>query len=356
MEDHLSLVVGQTKISGWKSVQVSRGIERLPSDFEVELTERYPGDIDAVVVKPGDACQVFLGSDLVITGYIDRFQLGISPRAHTLRISGRGKCQDLVDCSAEWPNGQVANATALDIARRLGKVYGINATGMPGKLIPQFNVMWGETAWDIIERVCRYSGLLAFDQPDGSLLLAQAGTTEAASGFREGDNVETADASFAMDQRFSMIVTRLLSMALLADVGRGQDILATARDPGVPRHRLKYLVVESGDDGDFTVSRQRGLWEVARRMGRARQVTITTDSWRDKAGRLWTPNTLVPLELPSLKISGEKWLVANVTSSRNESGTRASLTLMPRAAFLPQPVVLEHQFRDVQAALRETPR
>jgi prophage tail gpP-like protein len=37
-------VAGQT-LTGWVSVRVTRSIERFPSDFDIALTERNPGDV-----------------------------------------------------------------------------------------------------------------------------------------------------------------------------------------------------------------------------------------------------------------------------------------------------------------------
>src|SRR5262245_13445248 len=106
MADELTLKVNGTTIAGWTTVRVTRGIERMPADFDISLTERFI-DGSTVVAQPGDKCEVFLGSDRVITGYINRFVSTITANAHTLRIYGRSKSQDLVDCSAEWPSGQI---------------------------------------------------------------------------------------------------------------------------------------------------------------------------------------------------------------------------------------------------------
>lgn len=351
MSDELTLLIGQHKIAGWQSVRVTRGIERCPSDFDISLTERFPGQAAAVVVQPGDACQVFIGADLVITGYVDKFIASIASGQHQLRVTGRGKAQDLVDCSAEWPGGQVPNSTALEIARKLAAVYGITVNGLSGKLIKQFNIMFGETAFDIIERICRYSQLLVYDEPDGNIVLTQVGTTRAASGFVEGINVEQAQAVFAMDQRFSEYDTSVMSMALLNDLGVANYIQFKAYDPAVPRHRLRYLIVESGDEAGFPVSKARGEWEAARRAGRGNHLTVTTDGWRDSSGILWTPNTLAPLQIPSCKIVKQEWIIADVTYQMDDNGRHATLTVMPPAAFSPQPIVLYPQYRDIDQAL-----
>jgi prophage tail gpP-like protein len=63
--------------------------------------------------------------------------------------------------------------------------------------------------------------------------------------------------------------------------------------------------------------------------GRSRAVTLTTDSWRDSDGKLYAPNSLVPVNLPSLKIVGQSWLISEVTYRKGENGTQCDLVLMP---------------------------
>jgi prophage tail gpP-like protein len=343
----VSLVVGDRSISGWTEISIRRGVERCPADFDVALTELNPEDRSLVVAQPGDVCQVYIGDDLTITGYVDRFIPGIGGDRHDIRVVGRGLCQDLVDCSAIWPGSQISGATALGVAERLARPYGIAVGGEAGKVIPQFNLIVGETAWDVIERICRYSGLLVYDRPDGSLVLARLGTDKAASGLAEGENVQAATAEFAMDSRYSEIDVFLQSMDQLGELGEGGNLRYRATDPNVPRFRNMYLVAEAGGQG-LELAKPRGDWEVARRLGRSRQVQAVVDSWRDAEGRLWEPNTLAPVRLPSLKLPDETWAITEVMYRRDlEAGTQAHLTLMPPEALLPQPVLLQPIWADV---------
>jgi prophage tail gpP-like protein len=55
--DDVTLVIDGRALGGWESVRITRGIERCPSDFELQMTERYPDEVDALLVKPGDTCR-----------------------------------------------------------------------------------------------------------------------------------------------------------------------------------------------------------------------------------------------------------------------------------------------------------
>lgn len=345
--DDLTLTIGGRKLSGWVSARVSRGIERCPADFEIMMTELFPGQAKALVVQPGDACVVSLGKDPVITGYVDRFVPSIDETTHSINVQGRSKSEDFVDCSAEWEGGQISGSSALEIATKLAKPYGITVNGAvdTGAPINQFNLTLGESAYAIIERICRYRGLLIFDLPDGSLTLAQAGTGKMASGIVQSQpgkpgNVLKATATYSMDQRYSTYDAYLQSMDTTADAGEGGNLLSTVTDPGVKRHRQKDIIAEAGGGG-LDVAKQRAVWEAARRAGRSYKIEATVDSWRDKAGTLWTPNFSVDLQLPELKLPKATWLIGDVTFHKDVNGTRADLIIMPRDAFLPEPFLLQ---------------
>jgi prophage tail gpP-like protein len=242
------------------------------------------------------------------------------------------------------PGFQMMGGTALSIAQALAKPYGVTISSIagPGATIPQFNVNLGETAWEIIDRITRFSQLVAYDMPDGSVVMAQAGSETMASGFSQGQNVEHADTTFTMDERYSDYEGHLFSSMVFGnDTGPNAPTLGQrVKDPGVPRFRLRYIISEQTQMGD-PIAYQRAVWERNRRAGRSMAVNIACDSWRDTNGGLWAPNHLAPINLPELKLADASWLIGSVTYLRDENGQHSQLTLMPPSAFAPEPVVLQ---------------
>ena len=235
------------------------------------------------------------------------------------------------------------------MAAKLAQPYGINvgATQVDvGEPIPQMNFIHGETGYEIIERVCRYRALLAYELPDGSLFLTRVGDTQAASGFTQGQNVQAASIEYSADQRFSEYQCFMQSMDVLSDPGEGGNLLAIVTDASVLRNR-KMVIIAPGGEGGYNVCIQTATWEMNRRQGRSMMLNLTTDSWRDSAGVLWTPNTLVPLSLPALKLERAMWLISSVSYKLDENGTTADLTIMPPGAFQPQPILLQPQYAEV---------
>lgn len=353
-DDDLTLVLQGVKVKGWTSVRVTRGIERCPGDFEISMTERYPGELKSMTVKPGEACQVLLGDDLVLTGYVDVVMPSIDAGMHSISLHGRGKCQDLVDCSAEWPGCQITNSDALVVAKSLCLPYGINVSSDVDTIVDQqqFNIILSETAWSIIERVCRNAAVLVYETETGDLLLTRASKTPAGSGFEEGVNIERATAMFSANQRFSEYQASALPYNFLHDISTDSNLLFTLGDQGVARHRRHTVIAEVGVGyKDMTV--KRAIWECNRRIGRSFSVSLTTDGWRDAFGDLYRPNTLVSLSIPSLHIEGVQWSISEISYRRDESGTHADLIIMPPEAFLPEPIILQPLLGDIATALAQ---
>lgn len=355
MEEAIKLRLNNVELSGWTRLRVTQGIERCPSDFELEMTELFPGQAQDIIVSPGDECVLLLNDASVITGFVDRVVPSISADGHEIRVTGRGRCQDLVDCAAVWPNYQMSNVTAYSMAQQLAAKYAVNVKCDVENLlvIPQINILPGESTFDIVERTARYSALLVYEGADGSLVLARSGTEAMTSGVQEGINLEAATVERSMDRRFSEIVVMLTGTNNVQDLRSINDPHFIAKDPNVPRFRRRVVIAECGELG-WEVGKKRGLWEVARRRGRAETVHLTVDNWHDVAGNLWEPNRLIDVLIPSLKVSGDqagtvpvRYLIAEVTFTLDESGTHANLTLMPPEAFEPEPILLYPQYGDL---------
>ncbi|UMR99561.1 phage baseplate assembly protein [Escherichia coli] len=343
-DDTLTLKAGGVSLSGWRNIRVTRSIERLPSDFDLSLTDWYPQE-GQQLAPPGSRCTISVGDDLVITGYVDRWQNSLSSQTHEIRVTGRGMCQDLVDCSAWWENNMIKRSDALAIIRKLASVYGISVTTDVSAFTttPDFVINWGESPQQIIDRICRYEGLLYYDLPDGSLFLTRVGSATAASGVEQGVNIQRAEYTTSMNERFSEYIGLSISVNTLSELSpsSGYDtvMLATASDPEAASMRTrKHITIVESTLMTTGCAQQAINWEMNRRYGRSMAVTVTVDSWRDSAGALWQPNTFVPVNIPAIGVDSLNWILSEVTFRRSyESGTTADLVLMPPEAFTVQP-------------------
>jgi prophage tail gpP-like protein len=352
--DDVTIQVGSNRFVGWQNVTISRSCESMPNNWSLTASAEFLQGAALAGTRPGQSCLIYIGSDLVITGKIDRRSIPIDAHNHQVTLSGRGITRNLVDCSADLLNdpgirgGQINGANALDVAAKLCKAYGITArlaVADLGVAIPSFQVPLGETPYQIIESVARYAGYLVYEDVFGRLVLDRIGTSQHASGFTLPGNVEAINGERSVDGRFSTYVVVYSGVDQTSDMGGLANRRATILDDTLGEYRLRIIVSEqiaptpAGQqtiDND-AIAKQRGSWEKARRIGRSQGASITCDSWRDTRGNLWTPNWLATIDAPAADISNATWIIGSLTFRKDMSGTHTDLILMPPDAFSPEP-------------------
>jgi prophage tail gpP-like protein len=348
--DEISIVVGNTRVVGWESIAVTLSAEHAPNSFTLTASDQYPSDPARATIfpsGPGQRCQVFAGNDLLITGYVDQYGTNIGQGHHDVTITGRGLCEDLVDCAADLLNtpelrGATVNAAnTRDLAQKLCKPFGItvrSAVADLGKPILPFSVAVGETSWEIIERVCRYAGYLAFEDELGTLVLDRVGTKAMASGFTMPGNIESASSTLSINQRFTSYTAVWSTINNYLENSPISLQVVTVPDDTMPKGRYRPRIIHSEQsDPSFDLAKARANWEKARRIGRSQAINLTTSDWRDSAGQLWRPNMLASIYAPALKLINVQWIIASVVFRKDQSGRHADIVMMPKDAFTPEP-------------------
>lgn len=331
--DMVTLDVGGIRYGGWTEVTVQRGLEQLAGRFEVAVTERWPKEPQRRPIRPGDACRLAIGGEVVITGWIDQVRVQYDARQHRVSFAGRDAAGDLVDCSA--PLGQHEASTFGDLLSWLAAPFKIPVRlevddppfGRPHVTDP------GETVFDAIEKLARHLAVLVISDGKGGLVVTRAERAARVPDRLElGRNIVAADELLSHVERFSEL--SVYGQRIGGDDFIAEDtteLMGRARDPAITRHRPLIVFSETMPDGNALLQ-QRAEWEVRHREGRGRRVTITVQGWRHAGGALWQPNTLVPVKDGFLGIDHEL-LVAGVELRLDDAGTRSVLTLTERAAF-----------------------
>lgn len=355
--DGVELRVRGRVFGGWTRFRVTRGLDRAAADFDLQVAERWPGRDAPWPIEPFDEVELALGGDPVLTGYVDVVGPAIGPAQREVRVAGRSRTADLVDCMPEGVGGtEFRGSTLPAIARALARPFGIEvveeADGGPPFGVGA--VDREDTAWEAIERLCRMRGLLACDDERGRLVLTRAGRRRAAGALEQGVNVEAAAAELNVSRRYSRYVVlaqRALAAAVAPDgdgdatdldpserAGAGEEVAvqATADDPGVPRHRPRVFRAEA--EADVAEARQRAVWAAATARGRALRARLRVAGWRQADGRLWRINELVHVRAPWLRLDREM-LIVTVTHTLDHDGGRATeLVVTPPEAMLPEPI------------------
>lgn len=326
------LKVGGRQYGGWQSIRIQRGLEQIAGAFELGITERWGGQRLARPIKPGEACQVLVDGAPVITGYVDDVRPAYDKESHRVVVAGRDKAGDLVDCSAIHKSGQWSGRTLAQICADLCAPFGIRVIdrARASEVFPTFAIQEGETAFEALERAARMRSVLLVSDGEGNLIIDRADTTLISVELVEGRNILAAEGEFSWRERFSRYIVKgqaqgddnLWGVAVAGQKGAATDAAIT---------RYRPLIVLAEDQGHGATFRRRAEWERNVRLGRGNRVTVTVQGWTHPGG-LWEPNRLVRVRSPFLDVDADL-LIAAVTFTLDERGTRAELALCRREAF-----------------------
>jgi len=345
--DELVILTVGKRLGGWQRVRLVAGAELYPRHFEIETTERYPGEIAQSVVTPRAPCQVFLRNDRyqdkILDVYIDRYVVEIDKGEHRTRLIGRGKGEDFLDSSVNaFETGWAIQATSLSqVAKLLVQDFDIDVQLPDGDVaIPEplrvFAIHPGYQGFFILEEFCRAVGRLLYEDENGDLVIAKVSSERAGNALVEGQNVERCYAMQGADQRFATYI--VLGQNRTETVYA--NVLAQQLDPQatILGKRLRIIPSETPDI-NLEFSLRRAVWEANRRFGRAFEARVTVTGWRDGKGQLWRPNTIVSCLMPNAKIKEDR-AITEVAYLRGPEGTQTILTLMPPKALDVQPFTI----------------
>ena len=331
--DKAILLVDGIRHSGWQSVSINRSIETVAGTFSLALTERWPGQETARPVMPGRPCQVLIGSDKIITGYVDDANPQYDKSSHAVQIAGRCKTGDAVDCSAVYKSGQWRNVKLETIAQNLLAPFGIGVKveANTGKAFSSHNIEEGESAFECIERAARQRAVLLVSDAEGNLVITTARTKQTGITLIEGKNILSAEAALSWKDRYSKITVKGQAKPSDGDFGeRATRGRGAATDEEIDRYRPLIMIAE--DAGNGATLSQRAVWERNTRRGKGNRATITVAGWRID-GQLWQPNMLVSVTSPRLYLDNTPILIAGCQYQLSRSGTTTVLSLAPPEAF-----------------------
>lgn len=334
MDNHVTLTVNNIEYGGWKSVEISADLERQFRTFKLDITWQWPGQTVAVPIKPGDPCEVRIGQDLLLTGYVFKAPIRYDGRQVSLTIEGSSKTQDLVDCAARNRPSQWQEQPLLSIVQALAMEYSLMVVNQIPETarLTKHTIVPGETVFQSVDRLLSLLRVFSTDDEEGRLVLASPGSGGRASDVLElGKNILSANAPMDYSQVFSEY--RVIGQQKGSDKQSGaavSEVESTAADLTFKRRRT--TIINEGTQLTFELAQQRAQWESATRMGRAQTTTYQVQGWRQANGDLWRHNTLVRVKDPVLGFDGDL-LISKVTYSLSAQGSVTTLQVAPPHTF-----------------------
>jgi len=339
MSENVTLRVNGVDFAGWLDVQIVAGIERQARDFTLSITRVWPGATDIPRrVRPGDVCEVWIGSDKLLTGHVDATPISYDKESVTVGVKGRSKTADLVDCAADFGKGQWRGRKIESIAADLAKAYGITVQSEveTGAVIAEHQIQPGETVFESVSRLLALRQLLSTDDAEGNMVLVNPGSGgRAETALELGKNVLSADAPLDYKDVFGTYVCK--GQRAGSDLDAAENIaesISSSTDANVKRHRL--LVITQSGQVDTQMCRDRVKYEAVYRAAKALETTYKVQGWRQADGSLWLPNQLVRVRDGVIGFDDEM-LIVEVTYQIGSDGTFAFLKVGPLAGYIPSP-------------------
>jgi prophage tail gpP-like protein len=361
----LTLRVGGQIYGGWMAVNIRTGIQQLAGSYEIGITERWPEQHTDWAIPPGEFCEVLIGDDTVICGYVDSVSTSYDAGSHEIKVTGRDRAGDLVDCSA--PSRAFSGLTFTQIAEILCKpheiaVYDETALGKKltvkqkksgkkgsppkkprvGGKVPKQASQNGESVFRTLDKLARQEGVLLVSDGEGGILVTRAGLGgECETHLEFGVNILRASYEESFVELYSEITVKgQASAAGAKKYGVSQAspkgkvsraIVAKSGHSQIDRYRPLIIVAES--QAGAKRCQQRAEWEASNREAKSRKVTVTVQGWREKPeGDLWAINRMVRVRCPWMRMD-EWWLIAGVTYRLDDGGTVSELQLVDERAF-----------------------
>jgi len=350
--DLVTLRINGVDWSYWKSVEITRQMDAIAGAFTVSLADKWVSGAQAMPIAAGMECEVLIGRDPVIKGYIDKSLPSFSAQDHGISITGRDRSADLVDCSALHKPGHWLNQNVLQLAAILAAPFGVvvTAEGDIGAPFTSFKLEQGETAFEAMDRALKQRELLACPDGSGGLVLLKVGARKNATALVQGENILAASADFDMTDRFSDYLVQgqqpgnddVYGLAACA-------VHAKSKDPAVTRCRP--LIIRAESNVDPASAKQRAAWESAVRAARSATVSVTVQGFRQghvgaTDGPLWQINAITNVDIPFLRLS-QQLVTSKVTFRRDaNAGSTTLLELKDPASFRPEPKQQDSSAKD----------
>ncbi len=350
-------IVGVTangiRIVGWTAVSIRRSMDQVADEFSLELVNQNVqgvGGLDVFQVPTNakmsaadvisNAAEVVIDIDgaPIVTGYLDDYSMDHDARRATMRVGGRSKAGDLVDCAAEKAGGIWKKATLQEIARDLCLPFSITVSdeyNLSGEPFARFRLEPGESCYEAITRAADMRQALVLSDEYGDLYITRANDAAPTDILELGFNVLSGSHQKSLRDRFSTYKFRGQTEA--SDDWSGDkagELEGSAEDSGVERYR-PYLVNNGKQRSNLDLGK-RAVWERNVRAGRSIRYRCTVADWTTASGRPWTPNVVVRV---NDKVAGldQEMLVCSVELTLNKDERLCHLELVDRAAYDPDP-------------------
>lgn len=340
--DRVSVLIGGKAHNNWERYEIDSDL-MIPADAWSVSVGLTGGSVPPEVTE-GASIVVKIGSDTALTGYVDEISHSLSKNAHSLTISGRDLCGDLVDCSAPiFTKIQVGLKEIVAAITSEFKKTNIRTDADLTFARKKITTQPGDTAWDMLANAAEMNGLWAWFEPDGTLVVGGpdysspfvASLTIRRNG--NGNNVITLEKTTSLVRRYSKVTVLGQSAGDAINLGR-PDLRGGWQDKAVVRHRPKIFMDYDAENNAMCVARAQKLIDDGRLQGLTLHATVKghriVSPGQPSDGKLWQPGQRIHVLSEPQGIDGVYFLMARKFIGSRADGAITTLTLKEDGIWL----------------------
>ena len=334
-DNTVKLKVNGKIFQGWLSVEITSSLQSLARTFAVSATRSRSASGDLTDgISAGNAVEVFIGDDKVLTGYVMTKTVSYSSASVSIEISGASKPVDLEQCT--MPDGyplSYKNQTHLQNLQSVCKPYGIEVVDEVGNTKRgDFEIKPTDILKNAIVDYLKKNRLLIGDDENGNIVIRRPGSAgESHDSLQLGKNVLAGKRSTSHDKLFSEYIVLGQGTNPNSELSVGANQLkAVQKNAGVNRMR-SFCKVSSGNATQQGLNKQVAA-QCAVTSGGVETISYDVQGWRQSNGELWKINKLTIINDSWLGFTGNL-LISSVKLVLDGQGMKTALILQPPLAF-----------------------
>lgn len=339
-KDDAVLYVNGKTFQGWTEISIKRTLKAISGSFDLRLIDKWAEEQTPWLVIPGDSCQVKIGDETLITGYVDNVSPSFSSTQRAVSISGRDKAGDLVDCSAEHKPGNWTKISLDRLADLVCSPFGVsvsNPQGISTETLKYWRIQPGEKVFETLDRAAKLSGVLLVNDGVGGIEITRAGSERASTRLVQGINIISASAVYDNKDRFSKYTVKSQSGGYDEETP-AIDFASSGTSTDAVIKRFRPLTIVAEGASSLKICQTRARWEASVRAAKSARFTVTVYGWHQENGTLWEINKIVNMSSNFLGVN-QDFLISSVTFSKGSNGTTTTLELERPEAYSPDPTI-----------------
>jgi prophage tail gpP-like protein len=331
------LEVAGIKYEGFTDVGVNSALENFSSSFSFSTTvkENSLGIIQNDL-KLGQQARVFVGDDLVVTGFIESLDISYSAGSHSINVSGRDIGGDLIDSSIRQKSYIQRDFFKLINLVLADNGYSIKVINRVGTLTLEptetIKTEQGDSVFDFLDRYAKKLQVLLKINPNGDLEIIREDSDVVKNflinDFTENNNILSASLNLSTINRFNVIeVYSQSNNKTHTTTGISQK--GTATDPSIRKTRRKRITMDSASQSKSLTALAE--WNVNLRRAKGSRYTCKVVGFYS-GKNVWQPNKLVNIIDYTAQVQGN-FLIQGVEFSQSLQGSFTTLDIVERGAF-----------------------